>query len=99
MKIKIKSWNEIEATLNKSNCRGYIDSTGRKNEIFFDRYGMKRYCETVIEGDFSSFSVNIRAEEWFWHPDWYDIVFEKDDLEIIAELNEMLELVLRSRER
>ena len=97
MKIKIKSMREIEATLNKRHCKGYSDMTGDKNEIYFARHNMGIHCGAVIDGDFSNWSSTIRAEEWHWHPDWYEIVFEKDDLEIIAELDEMLDLVLRNR--
>lgn len=99
MKIKIKSWEEIEATLNKRHCKGYSDMMRGKNEIYFSRHNMGIHCGAVIEGYFSNWSRNIRAEEWYWHPDWYDIIFEGDDLEIIAELDEMLDLILRNRER
>lgn len=98
MKIKIKSREEIERTLNKS---GYhVDGS-----CAYFSYRMFSHCNQTLESEkFELFGYKLRTESelsvsggWNWHPDWYEVLepdFTDEDLMDIELMDEMLEYFL-----
>ena len=94
MKIKIKSREEIEKTLEEGiaffrethvgQYKG-SDFTMRKEMLEF--CGMESEAKRVLDG-------RALAFDWYWHPDWYEVMepdFTEEDLMNIELMDEMLE--------
>lgn len=93
MKIKIKSREEIEKTLEEG--MGYYcgtdvgqykgsDLTMRIEMLEF--CGMESEAKRVLDG-------RALAFDWYWHKDWYEVLepdFTEEDLMDIELMNEML---------
>ena len=101
MKIKIKSREEIEKTLNKS--RHHIDGS----HAHFS-YQMFSYCNQTLESKkYEILGYKLRTESelsasggWNWHPDWYEVVepdFTEEDLMDIDLMGEMLNYFLENK--
>lgn len=70
-KIKIKSWSEIQKTLNENSEDCY--------NRFFNFEGMSVYCNHVLRVDnvgLSSKGKYVCAKGWSWSPKWFDVVAE-----------------------
>ena len=94
MKIKIKSREEIEKTLDASGL--HIDrSTGRFAEIMFTHCGQIFEANTVSYLGYSARTDCVLSHTfgWYWHKDWYEVVepdFTEEDLMDIELMDEML---------
>lgn len=99
MKIKIKSREEIEKTLDGRNHKE------RPSCYFAPK--MFDFCGKIFEANPSSdldYSVYTPLQEgmdyWHWHKDWYEVIehdLTADDLMDIELMNEMLAYFLSSR--
>ena len=89
MKIKIKSREEIEKTLDKSGH--HIDGSG----AYFAKL-MFLECGKIIESTpflCLGYSARTNYPLWNWHPDWYEVIepdFTEEDLMDIELMDEML---------
>ena len=101
MKIKIKSREEIEKTLDDSNYHVNRSGAYLANPMFLE-------CGKIIEANPLSFlGYSARADcstspsgGWNWHPDWYEVIdpdFTDEDLMDIEFMNEMLSYFLEAR--
>lgn len=95
MKIKIKSREEIEKTLERG--IGYYCRTDVGQYIGTDmtmRKEMLQFCgkEVVVTSVITDGSDRVRAVNWCWHPDWYEVIedFSEEDLMDIELMDEML---------
>ena len=92
MKIKIKSREEIEKTLDHSSY--HIGGGSYFPEMMFLECGKildARHIEYFEDATKATISICL-ANDWNWHQDWYEVVdyFDEEDYFIIAELDEML---------
>lgn len=65
-KVRIKSWEEIQKTLDKEGCC---------DGLYFNPQ-MKDYCGTVCAISQKSPNMYQRMKEFFWNPQWFDVVEE-----------------------
>lgn len=91
MKIKIKSWEEIEKTLDH---KGIGDTLGYLRGTSFVS-PMKHCCGKIahfpipVVGDKGC----VNALGWYWLSEWYDDITERDEEpETLEILNHFLEL-------
>lgn len=99
MKIKIKSREEIEKTL--------FGRNHRYNQSCYFPIKMFEFCGNVFDAIPSrdpEFSVQTPSQkemldEWYWHKDWYEVVeeFTDEDLMYIELMNEMLAYFLEEK--
>lgn len=93
MKIKIKSREEIEKTLDES---GYhIDESGAYfASLMFLECGKHLEAKNFTYWGYSAIadSPNSPSGGWNWHPDWYEVIedFTDEDLMDIELMDEML---------
>ena len=93
MKIKIKSIEEIEKTLERAprycsitDVGQYKGSTLTMRKEMLEFCGMESEVKRVLDDD------RALAFDWFWHKEWYEVVedFNEEDLMDIELMNEML---------
>lgn len=65
-KVRIKSWEEIQKTLDKEGCC---------DGLYFNPQ-MKDYCGTVCAISQKSPNMYQRMKGFFWNPQWFDVVEE-----------------------
>lgn len=101
MKIKIKSREEIEKTLNES--RYHIDMSGAYfSNIMFLECGKQFEAELFEYFGYSSKTDSPISPSggWNWHSDWYEVVepdFTDEDLMDIELMDEMLGYFLEAK--
>lgn len=100
MKIKIKSREEIEKTLEEGVgfCRE-IEVGQYKGYTITMRKEMLEFCGRDSEVETMFDDGNVLAFDWYWHPDWYEVLedFTEEDLMDIELMDEMLEYFLEAR--
>lgn len=102
MKIKIKSREEIENTLNESNS--HVDGS----RSYFSESMFKHCGETfkAVKDEFHGYKLRTNtvlsiSGVWYWHPDWYEVVesdLTDEDLMDIELMNEMLGYLISERD-
>lgn len=100
MKIKIKSREEIEKTLDESNY--HIDGGAFFANPMFLECGKHLEAESCGYFGYSARanSQNSASGGWSWHPDWYEVIepdFTEEDLMDIELMDEMLAYFLEGK--
>lgn len=72
MKVRIKTWEKIEKTLDEYHKTGMV---------YFNPH-MKEFCGRVLDGDYENVSENIFDCGWTWHTDWLEPIKQKLTVEI-----------------
>lgn len=95
MKVKIKSIEEIEKTLD--------GDYHNVDYLLYFRPEMRKLCGKVVDGKTTgSYKIKTTTDKisWFWHPDWYEVVepdFTEEDLMLIDFMSETLEYFMEQK--